>query len=132
MIRIRELRKEKKLSMKELGDTIGVAESTISLYERGLREPDFNTLSILADYFHVTIDYLLGRTDDPHPMPNTNITPERAKELLRKPQNPDVVLISVQGSNGESETIEMPKKEFDDLLELKRVLHRQMLKHLED
>jgi len=61
MNNIRQIRKEHKLTMKELGEIIGVAESTISMYETGNREPDLNTLSQIADYFNVTVDYLLGR-----------------------------------------------------------------------
>lgn len=63
MIRIRELRKQRKLTAKKLGEIMNVAESTISLYENGKREPDYNTLNKLADYFDVTVDYLLGRDE---------------------------------------------------------------------
>lgn len=62
MARLKELRNEKHLTLKELGKEINLAESTLSLYENGLREPDFATLKKLADFFNVTIDYLLGRT----------------------------------------------------------------------
>lgn len=63
-MRIRELRKAKKVTMKELGNMIGVAESTMSLYETGKRKPDPETLSRLADYFNVSVDYLLGRDEE--------------------------------------------------------------------
>lgn len=63
-MRIRELRKAKKVTMKELGNIIGVAESTMSLYETGKRKPDPETLSRLADYFNVSVDYLLGRDEE--------------------------------------------------------------------
>lgn len=56
---LRILRKNKGLSMKELGEIIGVAESTISQYETGKREPDFETLLKLGEYFNVSVDYLL-------------------------------------------------------------------------
>ena len=61
MNRIRELRKEKKLTMKELGKMCGLAESTISLYETDKHEPDNSTLVKLSDIFGVSVDYLLGR-----------------------------------------------------------------------
>lgn len=64
---LRILRKKSGLTMKQLGEKIGVAESTISLYEKGTREPDNATLFKLADYFGVSVDYLLGRTDTPTP-----------------------------------------------------------------
>lgn len=70
-MRIRELRKAKKVTMKELGNMIGVAESTMSLYETGKRKPDPETLSRLADYFNVSVDYLLGRDEgQPQPSPS--------------------------------------------------------------
>lgn len=59
-MKIRELRLKKGLTMKQLGEILSVAESTISLYERGKRQPDFETLKRIADFFGVTIDYLLS------------------------------------------------------------------------
>ena len=66
MERLRELRKSKKMTMKELAKVFGVSESTISLYETGKREPDNSMLKRLADYFGVSVDYLLERS------PNVN------------------------------------------------------------
>lgn len=60
MKKLRELRERKdKMTQSELGEEIGVADSTISYYEIGKREPDFETLKKIAAYFNVTIDYLL-------------------------------------------------------------------------
>lgn len=63
MKRIRELRKEKGLTMKELGQNIGLAESTISLYESGGRLPDIKTLVLLARFFNTTVDYLVEESN---------------------------------------------------------------------
>jgi len=63
--RIAELRKAAKLSQAALGKIIKAAQNTISQWESGAREPDFETASKLADFFGVSIDYLLGRTDVP-------------------------------------------------------------------
>lgn len=65
MERLKELRKSKKLTLKELGKMVGASESTISLYESGKRQPDYSTLQRFADVFEVTTDYLLGREDAP-------------------------------------------------------------------
>lgn len=62
--RLRTLRKERKLTMKEFGEKFSLAESTISGYENGNRKPDMDILSKFADYFSVSTDYLLGRTDN--------------------------------------------------------------------
>jgi len=63
--RLRELRSISGISRKELAQGIGIAESTIANYENNLRLPDYEVLTRIADFFDVTTDYLLGRTDDP-------------------------------------------------------------------
>ena len=65
--RLKELRLNNGLTLKELGSYIGMAESTVSLYESGKREPDLLTVQKIADYFNVSTDYLLGKTDVPNP-----------------------------------------------------------------
>ena len=67
--RIRELRKQHKITMKQLGEVIGVAESTISQYETGKREPDNETLLRLGEYFGVSVDYLLAQPSKKKPRP---------------------------------------------------------------
>ena len=60
MNRIAALRKERKLSQKELGTIIGVAQNTICNWENGKREPDYESLKKLAFFFDCSTDYLLG------------------------------------------------------------------------
>lgn len=67
MERIKSLRKSKGITMKKLGELIGVAESTVSLYENGKRQPDYSTLLKIAEIFNVTADYLLGNDSSPTP-----------------------------------------------------------------
>lgn len=64
MNRIRELRKEKNVTLKEVADAVGVAPSQLSFYETGKRTPrNKDTWMMLADYFGVTPEYLLGYSD---------------------------------------------------------------------
>lgn len=63
--RITALRKQKKLLQADLANKIGIARATYGAYEQGTRQPDFDTLEKIADYFEVSTDYLLGRTDTP-------------------------------------------------------------------
>lgn len=60
--RFKELRSEKGLTQVDVAKYLGVKHQTISFYETG-REPDYDKLSKLADYFDVSTDYLVGRTD---------------------------------------------------------------------
>lgn len=57
---LKRLREEKKISQSELARALGVSTSSIGNYEIGYREPDFETLEKLADYFNVSIGALLG------------------------------------------------------------------------
>lgn len=65
MNRIRELRNKKELTQTQLAKMLKVSQGTLSYWERGDFEPDYESLMWLADYFEVSIDYLLGRTDEP-------------------------------------------------------------------
>ncbi len=60
--RLKELRKEKKLSQSKLGKALNIHIRTIAYYESGERTPSPETFSLLADFFEVSIDYLMGRT----------------------------------------------------------------------
>ncbi|MCI5697951.1 MAG: helix-turn-helix domain-containing protein [Clostridiales bacterium] len=61
--RLRMLRRDKGLSQTQLGNVLGLSTSTISMYENGNREPDFETLELIADYFNVDIGFILGKSD---------------------------------------------------------------------
>lgn len=63
--RLKELRSSHGLSQKSLGEHIGLSMQAINNIERGYRTTTSEKLTLLADYFGVSIDYLVGRTDDP-------------------------------------------------------------------
>ena len=58
---LRYLRKAKQMTQFELASALGLAYSTISMYERGEREPSFEMMETIADYFNVSMDFLLGK-----------------------------------------------------------------------
>ena len=61
--RLRLLREEIGYSLRDMANATGLARSTINMYEHGNREPNFETLELLADLFNVDMDYLLGKSD---------------------------------------------------------------------
>lgn len=61
--RLKELRTSRGYSQRELGKKLGMTNSAISMYERGEREPDYETLEAIADLFNVNMTYLLGKDD---------------------------------------------------------------------
>ena len=72
MNRIKELRLQKRLTQEELGNAIGVRKSSISRYEQEKMFPTPEMLRRLADYFNVSIDYLLGGTATQRPAADTH------------------------------------------------------------
>ena len=64
-MRLKKLRKSKKISQLKLAMDLNMNQNTISRYETGEREPGINELIKIADYFDISIDYLVGRTDNP-------------------------------------------------------------------
>ena len=78
MNRIKELRTEIKMNQKEFAKIFGIAQNTLSQYETGKREPDTGLLLKMSDYFHVTVDYLLGNSN----IRNFETNPDNQKALL--------------------------------------------------
>lgn len=63
--KIKELRQELGITQKELAKHLGIAQNTLSYWENGKFDVDNASLCRIADYFHVTIDYLLGQNNSP-------------------------------------------------------------------
>lgn len=77
-IRLRYLRKKVNFSQFELANKIGVSKSSINMYERGEREPGFETLEAIADFFNVDMNYLIGgASEQEKPAPESGLSPER-------------------------------------------------------
>lgn len=59
--RLQYLREKRRISRKVLSELCGLASDSIRRYERGEREPSMESLVLIADFFEVSVDYLLGR-----------------------------------------------------------------------
>jgi transcriptional regulator with XRE-family HTH domain len=88
--RLKSLREEKKLSQEELSQLINISRSTLSMYEINRRQPDPETLQKIADFFDVSVDYLLGRTDKRN-IDTSNDVDERLHKVMQD-LGPDVLL----------------------------------------
>lgn len=67
MNRIKELRQSRKLRQSDLAAKLKVSQATLSNWESGRYEPDFEALKTMSDYFQVSVDYLLGHDEPPSP-----------------------------------------------------------------
>lgn len=122
--RLKELRLKKRLTQEELGKVIHVSKVSISGYESGNRTPDTETLQRLADYFDVTTDYLLGRSDNP------NLTGKDEKDIAKKLESilnsmdADSAL-AFDGEPMDDETKELVKAAIKSNLELTKQLAKK-------
>ncbi|MGN1202204.1 MAG: helix-turn-helix domain-containing protein [Eubacterium sp.] len=64
-MRLKELRKQRNITQLKMAMDLNMNQNTISRYENGDREAGYKELIIIADYFNVSIDYLLGRSNNP-------------------------------------------------------------------
>ena len=85
-LRLKQLRERKRLSQIELSNILEVSNGSISKWERNERQPDYETLEKIADFFNTSIDYLLGRSETKD---NNNVdfsfsTPQEALSFILK------------------------------------------------
>lgn len=78
---LREFRQKKDLSQKELSEAVGIPQTTLFGYEMGRCEANVENLIKLADYYHVTLDELVGRESDNI---NLNVLDKKESYLIRK------------------------------------------------
>ena len=83
-MRLAQIRKQRGLSQQKLADTLGVSRSTVAMWETGPNQPDPDMLLRIADFFHVSVDYFLGRTDDPAPAASFSDIPNVRQVTKRK------------------------------------------------
>ena len=81
MFRMKELRESRKISQQSMSFICNVSQAMISKYELGQAEPDLKTLALVAKHFCVTVDYLIGVSDDKMPVDTASLSVGE-KEIL--------------------------------------------------
>lgn len=83
-MRLAQIRKENNFSQQKLADTLGVSRSTVAMWETGPNQPDSDMLLRISALFRVSVDYLLGGTDDPAPASSFSDIPNVRQVTKRK------------------------------------------------
>ena len=83
MLRLKELREQKRLNQEGLALMLNVSQSTVSAYEIGERTPDLTTLIAIAEFFNVSLDYLVGLTDIKQVLKSSDLSPDELEHLRR-------------------------------------------------
>ncbi|EHQ92188.1 helix-turn-helix domain-containing protein [Desulfosporosinus youngiae] len=81
--RLKELRAKKQITQEELGKIAGVTTSMIGMYEIDARKPSFEVIEKIADYFNVTVDYILGRESSAENEKLKPLTPKEEKDIAK-------------------------------------------------
>ena len=90
MMRIRDLREDMDLRQVDVAKATGIDQKTLSNYETGKTLPDANSLWALADFFGVTIDYLVGRSE------TNSAQPKELNEIVKEVNRLNDLIISMQ------------------------------------
>ena len=101
---LKKLRIEKKLTQEELAQATGLSRSAIGMYESGSREPNFETLEILADFFNVDMNTLLDRTQVKQ---GYYLNPEAAKMAQELYDNPGMRILFDAAKNVSAEDLKL-------------------------
>ena len=110
--KLKELRLEKKINQSELGEKIGISPSTVGMYERDQRFPDKDIRGKIADYFEVSVDYLLGRTDE------RNLNKEKPK------LDPGIKTIAAHRVNPYEDISEEGINKINEYIEMVRLMEK--------
>lgn len=81
MLRLKQLRKQRGLNQTGLAIKLNISQSTISSYEKGDRSPDSETLLSIANFFDVSLDYLVGISDIKKPITKSDLSADELENL---------------------------------------------------
>lgn len=116
---LKALRTSHHMTQEELAKVLKISRSTVGMYENGSREPDYETLEAIADYFNVDIDYLLGRTNKTTLLINSSSTQEYylnedARDMAQfMYENPEYKVLFDASRKVKKEDIEFVKQMLD-------------------
>ena len=98
------IRNERKISQKQAAADLGISQALLSHYEKGIRECGLEFLSRIADYYHVSCDYLLGRSPSPQKQVSSSSEISPDKNGIRKMiYDSEDILLSLCEENGATE-----------------------------
>lgn len=123
-MRLKKLREQKKLNQTELANLLEVSNGSISKWERGDRQPDYETLEKIADIFNVTIDYLLGRSDFKYKSDDSQMsfsTPQEALSFILKQE----MVADFGGYDLENMSDDEIMEMADDIADMLKIISRK-------
>lgn len=110
----RNLRTKSNLTQQEMADKLNISRSSIGMYEKGEREPSFELLETIADYFNVDMNFLLGKSELSKHIPDSYYLNEDAREMAEFIfQNPEYKVLFDASRKVSKEDIDVVKAIMD-------------------
>ena len=120
-MKLKEIRKAKGIGQDKVAEDLGISLRSYQNYEYGAREPNLEMLNKLADYFGVTVDYLLGREPAPDPFSEMNLSTEDEQEVFAKymslPENVRAIMLNVLLKLGDAARARQAAEQREDITE---------------
>ena len=110
----RKIREQSGLTQQQMADKLGVSRSAIGMYENGEREPNFETLELIADTFNVDMNYLLGKKPTTEVIPDRNYLDDDARDMAQfMYENPEYEVLFDASRKVKKEDIDFVKQMID-------------------
>ena len=110
--RIVQLIKKANLPEAAFGEALGMGKNTVNNWKAGRSKTYLKKIDSIADYFGVSVDYLLGRTDDPHPVLSNDDVKNAIDEYVKNKGKQSTV-IRYNGKEQTYETLDMTDEEWE-------------------
>lgn len=110
----RKIREQSGLTQQQMADKLGVSRSAIGMYENGEREPNFETLELIADTFNVDMNYLLGKKTTTEVIPDRYYLDDDARDMAQfMYENPEYKVLFDASRKVKKEDIDFVKQMID-------------------
>ena len=110
----RKIREQSGLTQQQMADKLGVSRSAIGMYENGEREPNFETLELIADTFNVDMNYLLGKKPTTEVIPDRYYLDDDARDMAQfMYENPEYKVLFDDSRKVKKEDIDFVKQMID-------------------
>ena len=110
----RKIREQSGLTQQQMADKLGVSRSAIGMYENGEREPNFETLELIADTFNVDMNYLLGKKPTTEVIPDRYYLDDDARDMAQfMYENPEYKVLFYASRKVKKEDIDFVKQMID-------------------
>lgn len=110
----KRIRERSGLTQQQMADKLGISRSAIGMYEKGEREPNFETLELIADTFNVDMNFLLGKKPTTEVIPDTYYLDKEAREAAQfLYENPDYKVLFDASRKVKKEDIDFVKQMID-------------------